>query len=71
MKRREKARHSISNFDIGYDHTYWAVTSSDLSMARVVISRPVTPEAVVHFQVISCYIYGGRNGNGTGSSLPT
>jgi hypothetical protein len=54
MKRRERARHSISNFDIGDDQTYWAVTSSDLSMARVVISRPVAPEAVVYFQIISC-----------------
>ena len=59
MKRREKARQSISDFDNEGDQTYWSVTSSDRAMAEVVISRLVTTEALVQFQISSCGIYGG------------
>ena len=70
MKRREKTRQSIPDFDNGDDQTYWSVTSSDRAMAQVVISSLVTTEAVVQFQISSCGIYGGRNSTGAGSSLP-
>ena len=42
MKRREKTRHNIPDFDNADDQTYWSVTSSDRAMAQVAISRSVT-----------------------------
>jgi len=65
----EDHRQSIPYFDNGDDHTYWSVSSSDRAVAQVVISRLVTTEALVQFQISSCGIYGGRNGTGAGSSL--